>query len=618
MKKYIIIAVSALALGLGACSEDVLDRPQLTQYTDDPNGFWRNESDIRMFCNEYYPQYFTGYNTSFNLPYTVLRGYYFNDDLANAGVQTLFPTTLSSTLASTTLQGADWRTLWNGQMWNFSWVRKSNILLDRLENVAKPRLTDEEYKHWTAVGRFFRAFEYHRLVVTFGDVPLYTAPVDETDKDNMYRDRDSRGTVMDQVYEDLKYAIDNIRVSDGSVLNLNKYIVAGYASNIMLFEGTWQKYHNMDAARAKKYLELCVSAAEIVMNSGKYNFTKDFRSVFGSEDLKGHPEVIMYRHYVAGQVTHCIGSYANGTESQAFAPNLALIKSFLCTDGQPYQNSTVKDADKFDIANLVKTRDPRFEASFFNVVVPSSATLLYTNKFISREGADYYFTKASRPAQYKDATNTNDAPCLRYAEVVLNWIEAKAVLAEFFQGAAVTQSDLDKSVNAIRSRPLDSKAIANGASKAAPLTLASLPDDPARDADVSKLIWEIRRDRRMEFVHEHTRLLDIKRWMKIEYMDNSKYPDTMAGPWVDIPTELPAYLAADNVGKLKMRKADGTIVTYDGTNGADMVGFFIPLSASARDSFKDAVYLSPLGANEMLSYTAMGYKLTQNPGWEQK
>jgi hypothetical protein len=109
-------------------------------------------------------------------------------------------------------------------------------------------------------------------------------------------------------------------------------------------------------------------------------------------------------------------------------------------------------------------------------------------------------------------TNTSDAPIMREAEVVLNWIEAKAVLAQYYGGPAIAQADIDKSINAIRNRPLDDAATAKGVKKTAPLLLSALPDDPTRDADVPSLIWEIRRERRMEFVFEHTRLLDLKRW----------------------------------------------------------------------------------------------------------
>ena len=40
---------------------------------------------------------------------------------------------------------------------------------------------------------------------------------------------------------------------------------------------------------------------------------------------------------------------------------------------------------------------------------------------------------------------------MRYAEVLLNWIEAKAELATLGE-AAVTQADIDRSINAIRKR----------------------------------------------------------------------------------------------------------------------------------------------------------------------
>jgi hypothetical protein len=50
--------------------------------------------------------------------------------------------------------------------------------------------------------------------------------------------------------------------------------------------------------------------------------------------------------------------------------------------------------------------------------------------------------------------------------------------------------------------------IAKEVQKTAPLLLAALP----LDADVSELNREMRCERRMEFVLEHTRLLDLKRW----------------------------------------------------------------------------------------------------------
>ena len=258
----------------------------------------------------------------------------------------------------------------------------------------------------------------------------------------------------------------------------------------MLFEGTYQHYHNLDAARAKKYLEFAVEAAEIVINSNRYSFTRDFKSLFASESLAGHPEVLLYRVYDAALlVMHSIGSYSNGTETAVFDPNLDLVKSFIVNDGKVWQNSSVPDAESFSIPDLARTRDPRFEASFIDRPLASSSTLLYGYKFASRE-AITYIGKPYPPA-WGSNTNTSDAPVMRLAEVVLNWIEAKAVLAQYYGGPAVTQADLDKSINAIRSRPLETAAIAKGVQKTAPLQLAALPNDPERDADVPELLDEL-------------------------------------------------------------------------------------------------------------------------------
>ena len=593
-----------------SCNKEVLDRPPLTSYLDDK--FWRNEDDIRLYGNGFYTNYFNGYNSGFTVDYTPVRGYTFSDDLTGKNVQANFESAIPSSRSSTS-ETAEWMATYAGPTWNFAWVRKANIFLDRLDNVAKPNLTPEAYKHWTAIARFFRGYEYSRLVSVFGDVPYYDKVISETDLPALYKDRDNRGVVMDKVYDDFKYVLANIRENDGAQF-VNKYVAAAFISRFMLFEGTYQYYHGLDAARAKKYLEFAVEAADVVMSSGKYNFTRDYKSLFTSDNLAGHPEVLLYRAYDAAlTLTHSIGSYQNGTEVVGVDANLVLIKSFLANDGKVWQNSAVPAANSFTIADLVKTRDPRFEASFIDRPLASSATLLYGYKFASREAITYI--GKTYPAAWGSNTNTSDAPVIRLAEVVLNWIEAKAVLAQYLSGTSITQTDLDKSINAIRNRPLDAAAAAKGVQKTAPLTLGALPNDPTRDADVPEMIWEIRRERRMEFVFEHTRLLDLKRWKKLTNMNFSTNPDYFLGPWVNLPVELPSYLTAANVNRVRVKKEDGTIVTYNGSNASAMVGYWMVENASNRNAFTDRSYLSPVGQSQIVQYSEKGYKLTQTTGW---
>lgn len=609
-KNIIYIPFLTALLLLGACNKDVLNRPELTKVID--SEFWKNESHLRLYSNNFYANYFVGYNSAWGTAYAPLRGYNFADDFSTEGRQSEFETTVPNSRGANSSTPAV-LTSYSGPNWNFYWVRDANIMIDRLENHSKQLLEEEAFNHWMSVGRFFRGFEYSRLVGVFGDVPYFDSPVEPTDFETMYKDRDDRGYVMDKVYEDFEYVLENMRLNDGTQ-QLNRYIAASFISSLMLFEGSWQHYHNVDKDRAKKYLELAVKAASFVMESGNWSFGKDFKSLFASENLAGHPEVIMHRTYdEALKVTHHIGSYSNGYEDQVSAANLDLVKSFICSDGKNWQNSSIDNADNFSLAKLAVTRDPRFEATFMDVVNTASNTLIYAYKFAAREALNYI--GGVYPPKWGSNTNTNDAPVVRLAEVVLNWLEAKAILAENFGGSPILQNDIDRSINAIRKRPLDDEAMQKGVQQTAPLMLNQLPNDPERDSDVSQLMWEIRRERRMEFVYEHTRLNDLRRWKKLHYMDFSRSKDYGLGPWVDFPKELPARLASNYVNVLKVINASGREVVYNGNNASEMVGFYVIPRFENRTSYNEKVYLAPVGINQIQQYTDLGYTLKQTKGW---
>jgi starch-binding outer membrane protein, SusD/RagB family len=609
MKKYFFIIIAIVGLVVAGC-EKFLDRPVLTTMND--GNYWTNENNLRLFANGFYANYFVGYNSSWSTDYVPLLGYNFADDFASSGKQASFETQAPESRASTS-ESVAWLSTYAGPSWNFAWVRKANLFLERIDAMKGKYLTDPVYQHWSSVARFFRGYEYSRLVSVFGDVPYYDKVVKDGDLPGLYKDRDPRNFVMDKVYDDFVYTLDNMRLTDGTAQVLNKYIAAAFISRLMLFEGTFQKYQLNNQVLAKKYLDLAVRAGDIVRLSNKWSFASDFRSLFGSDDLSGNKEVIMYRGYdILIGVTHSVASYSNLYESQASAPNLALAKSFLCYDGKPYKLSGVANSGSLDIKNMVATRDSRFEATFWDAPKKESGTLLYADKFIDRIGVKQY--PGPYEPKYGSNTNNNDAPVIRLAEVVLNWIEARAELATM-GGAAVTQAEVDASINAIRTRPLDAVAIAKGIKKTANLLLTSLPDDPDRDSDVPALIWEIRRERRMEMVFEHSRLLDLKRWKKINYMDVAVNPDNQLGLWINFLTEFPEWLITSKINKLKVKIADGSTVTYTGSNGAAMVGYYIPENVSNRDPFTSRVYLAPVGNTQINTYKDKGYVLTQTPGW---
>lgn len=617
MKAKILIS-SLLILLLASC-EDVLDRPQLTSQNDDI--YWTSESKVRLYANGFYPTHFVGYNSSWGTDAIAYLGYLFNDDIVYNGTQTQFelsvPTsrTYNSTSSATFIS---WLEKYSGPTWDFSWMRKSNIMIDRIENRMKDILNEEAFNHWMGIARFFRAMQYSGMVTVFGDVPYYDHEVSNVDYDDLYMPRTPRNEVMDAVYDDWVYAMSNVRLNDGD-LYVNRYVVAGFISRLALVEGTWQKYHKNDTERAKKFLNLAVEAAELIRNSGKFDIVTDFRSLFSSKDLSGNKDCIFYRHYDATySITHQVASACNLVDGRYYNPNLALIKAFICNDGTDWQTSADATNKDFTLDNLIKTRDSRFEASFYDKLTTKSfSSYLYISKFIDRSAYDYLSAGTSPASEFTGALNENDYPIMRYAEVLLNLIEAKAELATL-GGTAVTQADIDATINKIRNRPLAAAAEAKGVKKTAAMDLANLPSSPNR-GDVPQLIWEIRRERRMELAFEHSRLIDLRRWKKLEYMDDTQNPDILRGAWVNIAADFPAQISASKIGVMAVTDMDGKVTTYNGANASEMVGFYSPANIEGRLPFLNVPgvnpYLAPVPTNQMDHYKIKGYVLEQTEGW---
>lgn len=596
--KYLIVFIVLLFVGC----EDFLDRPPLTSFNDETA--WTSEDNVRLYANKYYDTFFIGYGQAWTVSGAPVEGFQFSDDILHLGNQPNFT-----------------RSVPNSSIWSYSLVRSINIMIDRVENRMENILSVDARNHWLGVGRFLRGMRYADLATQFGDIPYYDYVVSDTDLDDLYKPRTPRNEVMDAVYDDLKFAMENVRLNDGDQ-TINRHIVAGFVTRFALREGSWQKYYYKDNTRAKKFFELAQTAGDLVINSGTYDIVTDFRSLFTSLDLKGNKDVLLYRHYDAAVgVLHSIASRNNLDESTAYGGNTALIKSFILNDGNVWQESSLENAEDFTLSNVIKTRDSRFEATFNHMPRPNNrGTFLYINKFIPRDVITFVEAGNAVPTEWTSTNNANDYPVMRYAEVLLNWIEAKAELGTI-GGSSVSQADIDVSINKIRNRPLAADAIARGVQKTAPLDLALLPNDPARDSDVPALLWEIRRERRMEFAFEYSRHEDIKRWHKLEYMDTDAHKDLLSGTWVNFKEELPGSLNAGNKGVISVLKLDGTQVIYNGNNDSQMNGFFKSINSAGRQPFLNQVnvnpYLSPVGKTQMDDYAAKGYVLKQTEGWPQ-
>ncbi|MDD4697632.1 MAG: RagB/SusD family nutrient uptake outer membrane protein [Fermentimonas sp.] len=591
MKKINILIVFIITLLMVGC-EDFLTRDPLDKITDTPQ-FWNNEENIRTYTVGLYDQYFEGWRSSWSRTdwFSETNIADWNDNNAQ-NAATFFTKVTPATDATN---------------WRFVNLRRVNILIDRASNSDMP---DEAKNHWVGVGRFLRALEYHKLVSKYGDVPWFDAPLESNDMDQLYKQRDSRVTVMDNVAADLEFANSNIRESDGTKgLTINRSVALAFTSKVMLFEGTWQKYRENNTAKATEYLNIAKNAAAQVMAGNKYSLTPNFKDLTTSISLAGNPEVILYREYEEGVLMHSLMSFQN-TEFQGNSPSRSLIDNYLSTNGLPIKQdeNDVFKGDKW-FFDEIADRDPRLHAiidtdglRLEGVATVYAASGYFTNKFVNESLID-------KPGGMS-STNITDAPIMKLNEVLMNYIEAAVELADM--GAyTLTQNDFDISINKLRSRPstnmphvtLTGNALSVG---------GVVVNDPARDADVSSLIWEVRRERRSELAYEGNRFNDIRRWNKLNYADMVLNPQLNLGAWVDKPRYVQWYNEEFSPA-VPLTIADLDNIRLDRPGDA---GYIKPIATEAlMRTYSEKDYLYPIPTDQITLYQTKGVTLTQNPGW---
>ncbi|MBS9525415.1 RagB/SusD family nutrient uptake outer membrane protein [Litoribacter alkaliphilus] len=570
MKNKIIGCLLTAMVAVGGCAEDFLEKPPIDQLTDET--YWTTEENVRTFAWGFYSKYFTGYGTGWTWG-SYFAGQSLNDDFS--------PTTppqyrLNPVTAST------------ATYYNFNWVRKANIFIDRIQTVP---MEEGAINHWLGVARFFRAMEYSNMVNQFGDVPWIGEEVNEGDQAQIYRPRDPRAYVMDRVLEDFQFAAENVRVSDGvSGLTVNKDVVLAFMSRAMLFEGTWQKYHEGNNAKASEYLEAAKWAADEVIGSGRYSLT-NYRETFTSINLAGNPEVIMYRHYEPGMLSHSLMSYNNFEPQTGVSKNA--IDSYLMADGLPISLSPNYQGDRTR-EEYLSNRDGRMYETFVtdeyrvNGIIPEYSTSgISTHKFLNES--------IRNTPEGSSNLNIIDAPVIRYGEVLMNYVEAAAELGSL-GGTGLTQDDVDKTINVLRARPgIDMPAVQVAGDQ---FSVNGVPyQDPNQDQSVSPLIWEIRRERRIELMMEGFRLNDLRRWKKMEYTDTRENPTINRGAWIR-ESDFPGL--------------QSSVVLSEGNEGYIIPA---PVEAAQRVFNNPRVYLDPIPIDQIALYRENGVTLEQNPGW---
>jgi hypothetical protein len=575
IKKLIYVLIIS-SLIFSSCKK-FLDRPPLDTITDKEMSF--SKTEIELYANQYYVNFsdflsvFYGDNNSDNMIFGN-----FNNNPLLSGTQTLVV---------------------NGGGWEWSNIRSVNYFLANYKVTKEPL---EEVNTYIGEVYFWRAWFYFGLMKQFGDLPWYNAPL-ATNSTSLYAPRISRSIIADSILADLDRAASLLDPVTKSVpQRIHKDVALAFKARVALYEGSWEKYHagtpfGVTNADPAKYFKQASDAAEQIMNSSNYSISvganpkRDYWNLFNQLDLSGNRDVIFWRKYdFSLRLTHNGQAYLL-FEGGNTGISKQLVDDYLCADGLPISLSPFYKGDD-SIAEVVTNRDPRLGQTIFvrgypKVIHNGDTITKFSEPDINlsldqRNTTGYELFKGAAPniepqgAGVGVAAGATTASIIfRYAEVLLIYAEANAELG------TCTQEVLDASINRLRDKV------------AMPHLLQSVGfTDPKWDfPNLSGLINEIRRERRVELACENFRFDDLMRWAATNLIKTpllgakyNQFVDKVFNPPLSgIPVS-----------------ADGYIFPYLNTTAANGWQF---------DPSKN--YLSPIPTNEL----TINPSLVQNPGY---
>ena len=570
MKKIALYMLGTM-VAFSACTDEVLNGDPYTEFTKDT--YFTSETNVEMFANYFYTE-FSGYGNS-----GTYGNFYFNflnDDQGTTGVQTWTYTAVPATIS-----------LWSNA---YTEIRRANTLIEALPNIDD--MTSASKANWEGIARLYRAWQHYKLVRAFGDCYWVDKTLDSSDEDILYGARDDRSVVMGKVLEDLNYAVANISANGSSRTAINNAVAQAMKAEVCLYEGGYSKYTLNDTSRANTYYTEAKNACQAIMSNSNYELNADYQANFNSLDLSGNKEMILYKKYIYGTLAHSVIDYTCGS-TQVHGMSKDAFDSYLFIDGKPKattsrntsdvgkivnidDNTGLGAADRIDISDVLAERDPRLSAQVDPILqYPGNGYARYNAKSQSTSSTGYgvyLFDTDQITATNRQSISggDTDAPIFWLAQIYLNYAEACVELG------SISQAELDATINKLRAR--------------VGMPAMSLdPDaDPANNMGVSNLIWEVRRERRVELMYcQDDRYQSLVRWNQLQLLDTTKYPDQVRGAHVG------AF--ANNAGC---------------TADVDSEGYINCSSGNTRvwDS-KYALYPIPSGQ------LSLNPQMGQNPGW---
>lgn len=570
---YTLILGAALGGSLISC-DDFLDREPLSQAS--PEIYFANASQLMAYVDEMYSRILPSSNGN-------SYGFYAQD----AGTDNQIGATAHDRYFEGQWRvphnGGNWsfETIYRC---NFFFSQVNARFGEDLNGSANTIDGDiKAIRHYIGEMYFLRALEYFNRYQKFGDFPIITEPLaDDMAILTEASQRSPRNEVARFILSDLDKAAKLMDGVDYATVRINRDVALLLKSRVALYEGTWLKYFKGTAfvpngngwpGETKDYnagyqfpsgnieneinffLEEAMTASKEVAEKYKNSLTENtgvlqqdiaasgnpYFDMFSSENLSNYKEILLWKKYVFGVNGHdiclavCDGNWSVGV-TRGFAQN------FLMKDGTPvYTHGTYADGDGYymgdrDIRNVPVNRDDRF-ALFLKT--PGQKNILLESQIglnlkliepvplitASNDQRKYITGYALRKGGAWDSKYCQQGrgytglPIYRTAEALVNYMEAS------YERNGSLDSNAREYWQKLRTRAgitgsIETTIAATDMSKEAENDWGAYS---AGQVLTDKTLYNIRRERRCEFLSEGLRYMDLCRWRAMDQMTTTYY-----------------------------------------------------------------------------------------------
>ncbi|WP_195352933.1 RagB/SusD family nutrient uptake outer membrane protein [Bacteroides cellulosilyticus] len=658
--KYINIAKVLLlscSLAILPACDDFLDEEPQSEVS--PEKYLLNESQLEAYVNKYYADYDNWKSDSDDkggmIPsfWGSENGSTYKDDNATDNQQGTNGRYLKDT----------WTVAQSGGKWNFTNINALNYYLQtvvpRLEN-GELTGTESNLKHLVGEGYFLRALEYFFRLQRLGDFPIVkTVLPDEQEALTEASKRSPRNEVARFILSDLDQAI-SLMNNNVKKTRLSKNAALLLKSRVALFEATWEKYHagtalvpngtgwpgagkdynagyQFPSGSIEKEIEFFLTeamsaasqVADAVQLTENNQIIRDqaskgknpYYDMFASHDPSGYSEVIMYRGYdLSLNNSHHFNHYLYSGGNTGYTHQFEQV--FLMENGLPVYAAGSGYAGDDYITDTKIDRDWRWRLF---MKAPKEA------KAVDNIATVEYFPEAPRlyVSDAKNATSTgyiqgkgysldyNDQllgkdqtafVVYRASEAYLNYIEASYLKNGNIDATA------DKYWKALRARAgvdTDYQKTINATDMSKEALNAW--DAYSHGALVDATLYNIRRERRCEFIGEGFRYMDLIRWRALDQLNGYQLEGAkIFGPMKSI--------FGDN---LKYDQADEK---NNNVSSPSLSDYLRPNQVTSTNQyynglyFYEAHYLDPIAVQHFMITSPDGSTVSQspiyqNPGW---